>query len=123
MHLFHPYVLGSSGSSLVLWLNNRSIPKCLFFSLSKKQLGKILTYVTAPAKLVGNHKIFCLFLTTLSTLAGGLVGKEFLLLKPRENTHQMHCIFMESANKIIFKNGQNEQTDFPKKKCALDTSA
>lgn len=36
---------------------------------------------------------------------------------------------MESTNKIksllktVFKNGQNEHTDFPKKKCALDTGA
>lgn len=72
---------------------NRSIPKCLSFFLSRKHLGRILTEVIAPAKLAGNHKILSSFLTTLYILAAPLVGKEFLLLRPREDTHQMHCIF------------------------------
>lgn len=98
VHLFYHYVLGSSGSSLVLWLNKLKMQQkhtqMPFLFLFRKLLGRMLTHVIAPAKLAGNHKIFCdLFLTILCILAGRLLGKELLLLKPRENTHQMHCIF------------------------------
>lgn len=72
---------------------NRSIPKSLSLFLSRKHLRRILTEVTAPAKLAGNHKIFSPFLTILYGLAAPLVGKDFLLLRPREDMHQMHCIF------------------------------
>lgn len=48
--------------------------------LLRKQLGRILTEETAPAKLAETHKMFSPFLTVVYILATPLLGKQFLLL-------------------------------------------